>query len=242
MPALINPTLLLAQNSRVRLSSMPTNGREQARPKGHEMHPSDTHLSALDAVREARKQHEKVEGTYRDVTYRAIASVARIVKLFEGDPAAYHLFLNEPFFAATSSKNGRKRDTTNKFNTVSRYVFDADSREKEKTANVYGNAAWYYSEIDVPPDDIPRRIASDGGLKEVAKLAAQVKAAKAAIVEDETWGEFIALKLWVNRKHFDRAMGLMEDECANLRIRRVKGHTAFKEFVCEKLKRIGVKE
>jgi hypothetical protein len=156
--------------------------------------------------------------------------------LFDKDPAEYKKFLVEPFFANTEAKSGRKRDTTNKFISVSRYLFNANTREKDKTINVYANVASYYAENQIHPDDIPKRILADGGLKAIARHAAQVKKAKAAIFEDETSGDFVALKIWVARKHLDRAMKMEKDRVANLKIQRVEGATQYKEFVCKKFK------
>ena len=194
--------------------------------------------SALDIAREARKKHETFEGSYRDQLHLAIADIARSAKLFDSDLPGYEALLKEEFFVEAQKLAGRRRDTSNKFYIVARFIFNADTREKEQTVNVYANVARHYSENHVSPEEIPQRINDDGGIKEVTKLASKAKALKAAIYEDETWDDLVALKIWVSRKHLERAMRIEEGQEANLQIRRVKGASDYKEFACKKFERI----
>ncbi|MCJ2051648.1 hypothetical protein [Methylobacterium sp. J-070] len=202
------------------------------------MEPKDTQKSALDVAREARKKHESVEGSYRDQLHLAIADIARSVQLFDCDVPGYESLLKEEFFVETQKNTGRKRDTSNKFNTLARYILDANTREKEQTVNVYANVARYYCDNGISPDEIAGRIHEDGGIKEIAKLATKANALKAAIFEDEIWGDLVALKIWVNQKHLDRAMKIEKGQQANLKIQRVDGTSDYKEFACKKFKRI----
>lgn len=202
------------------------------------MEPKEKPKSALDVAREARKKHESVEGSYRDLLHLAIADIARSAKLFDSDLPGYEALLKEDFFEETQKQTGRKRDTTNKFNTLARYILDADTREKEQTVNVYANVARYYCENGISPDEIAKRIYEDGGIKEVAKLATKFKVLKAAIFDNETWGDLVALKIWVSRKHLDRAMKIEKGQEASLKIQRVEGTSDYKEFACKKFDRI----
>ncbi|WP_267426418.1 hypothetical protein [Methylobacterium sp. GC_Met_2] len=126
----------------------------------------------------------------------------------------------------------------NKFNTLARYILNADTREKEQTVNVYANVARYYCSNGISPDEIAKKIDEDGGIKAVAKLATKSRALKAAIFEDETWGDLVALKIWVSQKHLDRAMKIEKGQQANLKIQRVEGTSDYKEFACKKFDRI----
>ena len=202
------------------------------------MEPKEKPKTALDIAREARKKHDSVEGSYRDQLHLAIADIARTAKLFDSDLPGYEALLKEDFFVETQKPAGRKRDTSNKFNTLARYILNADTREKEQTVNAYANVARYYTEIDISPEEIPGRINDDGGIKEVTKLATKSKALKAAIFEDETWGDLVALKIWVSQKHLDRAMKIEKGQEANLIIQRVDGTSNYKEFACKKFERL----